>query len=109
MRIREPAARIVLGQARSARLEVFSECFADHFGDGYAFVLGAADEQRLELGVEAYGFDARRFRAESRAAALAPPGDEGIHVVTTLGSPPTSMSGDEPACSVADPRPIART
>jgi hypothetical protein len=64
---------------------VFAEGFSDHFRDGDAFVFGSAYEQCFELGIEADRFDARRFDAEARSSAPAPPCDELIGVVAAFG------------------------
>jgi hypothetical protein len=76
---------------------VLAEGIADHFGDGDTLFFGSADEQVLELRVEAYRLDGGRLGAEAWAAALAPSGDEGIGVTAAfgfVGEPVDKLVGD---------------
>ena len=64
----------------STRFEVVPKSFSNDLGDGYIFVVGAAQESFLEFRVEADGFD-RGGRAAPRGSNRAenvrqiPPGD----------------------------------
>lgn len=57
----------------------------DDFGGGNALVLGSAEKPRLQIGVEADGFNGRGLCAKSGTSPLSATGDDLIDVVSGLG------------------------
>lgn len=70
----------------SLDLQVRAQCLPDEFGGRHTLGVGARGEFFAQLGIQAHRLNGGRARAERRAPALAPPGDQLVHVVAGLGS-----------------------